>query len=327
MPPVNRNQPKRAKTSESSYSLMEFMREFPDDRTCLDWLWRERFAPDGHTAHCPKCGQSRRFHRVESRPSYSCDTCGHHLHPTAGTIFHKSSTSLHLWFYAMYLMTSTRCGISAKHLERELGVTYKTAWRMAHLIRNKLMEQDDDRLMGDKGHVVEADETWWGGRPKASQTRGMTRPEYVSFAKLKKTPVVGIMERGGDVRLVASQPGERAPDAVRSHVAPDATLVTDDWVGYRKLNHPGEHYTIAHKDRIYSRGFVHTNSIEGFFGNVKRGISGNHHYISNKWLQGYLNEYAWRHNNRRSKDGRKMFRALIGHATNACGTTVVPSLS
>src|SRR6185437_4038275 len=139
MSKVNRNEPKRGTASESTYSMMEFMREFPDDATCLDWLWRERHAADGHTARCPKCGQDRRFHRVKSRASYSCDSCGHHLHPTAGTIFHKSSTSLHLWFYAMYLMTSTRCGVSAKQLERELGVTYKTAWRMAYLIRHQLM--------------------------------------------------------------------------------------------------------------------------------------------------------------------------------------------
>ena len=123
---------------------MEFMREFPDDEACLDWLWRSRYASDGHTADCPKCGQPRRFHRVKDRPAYDCDTCGHHLHPTAGTIFHKSSTSLHLWFHAMFLISQTRCGISAKHLERELGVTYKTAWRMFNLIRNQLMEQDNE---------------------------------------------------------------------------------------------------------------------------------------------------------------------------------------
>src|SRR5262249_15426549 len=156
---VDRNKPKRAKGSESTYTLMEFMREFPDDATCLEWLWRERFAPDGNTADCPKCERPRKFHRVNARPSYSCDSCGHHLHPTAGTIYHRSATSLHLWFYAQYLMTSTRCAVSAKHLERELGVTYKTAWRMANLIRNKLMVQDDDLPLGG---VVEADETFWG---------------------------------------------------------------------------------------------------------------------------------------------------------------------
>src|SRR5690606_31945648 len=129
-----RKNPTRAASSESDYSLIEFMREYPDDETCLEWLWRNRFSEDGIHAHCPKCDTTREFKRYETkqqRQSWTCNGCGHHIHPTAGTIFHKSSTSLHLWFYAMYLMTSTRCGISAKQLERELGVTYKTAHRIA----------------------------------------------------------------------------------------------------------------------------------------------------------------------------------------------------
>ncbi|MEA2470285.1 MAG: hypothetical protein QOE38_1284, partial [Thermoleophilaceae bacterium] len=130
MPPVDRNAPKRAESSDSKWSFMEFMREFPDDAACLEWLWRARFAPDGHHTECPKCERVRKFHRVADRPAYDCDSCGYHLHPLKGTIFEKSSTSLHLWFYAMYLVSSTRTGISAKQIERELGVTYKTAWRM-----------------------------------------------------------------------------------------------------------------------------------------------------------------------------------------------------
>jgi transposase len=141
---------------------MEFMQTYPDDAACLDFLWRERFAPDGHHAHCPKCDQQRKFHRVKSRPSYSCDSCGRHIHPLAGTIFHKSATSLHLWFYAFYLITSTRCGISAKALERELGVTYKTAWRMFNLIGNQLMADESGPLSGD----VEVDETSVDGKPR-----------------------------------------------------------------------------------------------------------------------------------------------------------------
>src|SRR5437899_8475029 len=113
MPPVNRNQPKRAASSESTYTVMDLGRDFPDDATCLEWLWRKHFSADGEHADCPKCGTLRKFHRVASRPSFSCDTCGQHLHPTAGTIFHKSSTSLALWFKAIFLMSSTRCGVSA----------------------------------------------------------------------------------------------------------------------------------------------------------------------------------------------------------------------
>jgi transposase-like protein len=126
---------------------MEFMREYPNDAACLEWLWRSKFSPDGEHADCPRCDRERVFVRYETaqrRQSWTCRACGHHIHPTAGTIFHKSSTSLHLRFYAMYLMASTRCGISAKQIERELGVTYKTAWRMLNLIRTQLMEQDDE---------------------------------------------------------------------------------------------------------------------------------------------------------------------------------------
>src|SRR4051795_1459239 len=167
MAPVDRNKPKRCDSSESRISLMEFMREFPDDTTCLEWLWREKWSEDGTHADCPKCKQRRAFKRyatTQRRQSWTCTGCGHHVHPTAGTIFHKSSTSLHLWFYAFYLMTSTRCGISAKQLERELGVNYRTAWRMMNRIRNKLMAEDSGPLGGE----VELDETWVGGKPRAS---------------------------------------------------------------------------------------------------------------------------------------------------------------
>lgn len=108
-------------------------------------------------------------------------------------------------------MTSTKCGVSAKHLERELGVTYKTAWRMLNLIRNNLMAQEAEAPLGEQGETVEADETWWGGKPKASQTRGMTRPEAITWAKARKTPVVGVIQRDGKARLLVSQAGERAP--------------------------------------------------------------------------------------------------------------------
>src|SRR3954471_6143398 len=147
MPPVDRKNPVRAKSSSSHYSLMEFMREFPDDDSCLEYLWRTRLSRDGKHAHCPKCQKRRAFKKYvtdQRRQSWTCTACGHHLHPTAGTIFHKSSTSLSLWFYGIYLVTSSKTGVSAKHLERELGVTYKTAWRMFTLIRNSLMKQGDE---------------------------------------------------------------------------------------------------------------------------------------------------------------------------------------
>ena len=147
---------------------MEFLERFPDDDACLDYLWRTRYATeDGSHAHCPQCGEVREFKHYngkQQRQAWTCIACGHYLYPTAGTIFHKSSTALHLWFYAMYIMASTRCGVSAKQLERELGVTYKTAWRMFTLIRNQLMVQDDVILTGS----VEADETYVGGKQRGA---------------------------------------------------------------------------------------------------------------------------------------------------------------
>jgi transposase len=209
-----RNEPKRQASSDSTFSLMEFMRAYPDDAACLDRLWRERFAPDGHHAACPKCKRERKFHRVSTRACYACDSCGWQIYPTKGTIFQKSTTSLQLWFYAMYLMASTRCGISAKQLERELGVTYKTAWRMFNKIRNELMSDDGEPLDGD----VEIDETSWGGRPRRKLG---SYSEVAKFREAKPT-IVGMVERGRKVRLrvIPSRRGPALSREVRANVNP-----------------------------------------------------------------------------------------------------------
>src|SRR5258707_974149 len=198
MPPVNRKQPKRAKSSDSKYSLMEFMKEFPDDDACLEFLWRNRYSDDGIHATCPKCKTEREFKRYEhsqQRQAWTCTGCGKHLAPTAGTIFHKSSTSLHLWFYAMYLMASTRCGISAKQLERELGVTYKTAYRMAQLIRTHLMAQDSEPFEGTT--PIEMDETYIGG--KRRPWHGVKAAGRPGEKDKTMTPVFGMVQRKGRV--------------------------------------------------------------------------------------------------------------------------------
>src|SRR5216684_4066772 len=137
MSKANRNNPVRCGSSDRAYTLMEFERQFPDDASCLEWLVQRHY-PDG--IYCPKCAAITKHHRDAKRPSYACQNCGHHKHSMRETIFEDSATSLKLWFYAIYIMSSTRCGISAKQLGREIGVTYKTGWRMFHLIRSMLDE-------------------------------------------------------------------------------------------------------------------------------------------------------------------------------------------
>jgi len=238
MPPGNRNNPKRAASSESQYSLVEFMREYPDDATCLETLWSKRYSPDGEHADCPKCETVRPFKRYETgqqRQSWTCTACGHHLHPTAGTIFHKSSTSLHLWYYAMYLMTSTRCGISAKQLERELGVTYKTAWRIAKVIRAELMEQTDEPLDG----TVEMDETFFGG--KAANMHHDKRQRLGGRGTAGKQPVFGMVERKGKVVAVTVPNTSRATlmPHITERVLPTATVYTDEMSSYDPFGEVG----------------------------------------------------------------------------------------
>ena len=284
MPPVDRRNPIRAAASESSLSLMEFMREFPDDEACLRHVWRERFSPDGEHAFCRRCEAERVFKRYETaqkRPCWFCQSCGYRIHPLRGTIFERSSTSLQLWFYAMYLITSTRCGISAKHLERELGVTYKTAWRMFNRIRNHLMAEDHEPLTGE----VEADETFIGGKLRESERRKLRAQGIVNRgpATKKRTVVFGAVERGGRVRATIVGTHRDGP-AISRHlhefVLPGSMVFTDDWGGYDPIGKRYRHRRINHSARIYVDGATHTQTIEGFFGLFKTGVRGAHHSVS-----------------------------------------------
>ena len=282
------------------YTFKDFDKAFPDDAACLEWL-REYLYADGIA--CKKCKRVTKHHRVASRPSYSCDVCGHHVHPTAGTIFHKSSTSLKTWFHAIYLMASTRCGISAKQIERETGVTYKTAWRMFKQIRSML---DED--VGPLDGPVEMDETYMGGRRKNGSGRPM-RGDKV------KTPVLGIVQRGGKVKAfhIPAVDGATLLGHAIEHITPGATVYTDELYSYNGLAHSRSrfvHHTINHSKKKYVDGDKHTNSVEGFWGTVKRGVRGVYYHTSHKYLQSYLDEYSFRYNHR--NDETPMFLSFLG---------------
>jgi transposase len=205
----------------------------------------------------------------------------------------------------MYLMTSTRCGVSAKQLERELGVAYMTAWRMMNKIRNELMNDEaGEQLAGD----VEIDETSWGGRPRRKLR---SYSEVAKFREAKPT-ILGMVERGGRVRLrvIPSRRGPALSREVRENVNPSSIIFTDDWQAYKPLR--GEfldHRVINHSAGVYVEGDIHTNSIEGLFGNMKTGMRGAYKKVSRRWLQSYLDEYAWRYSNRNGD--RAMFAKLV----------------
>jgi transposase len=285
------------------FPLKAFQAQFPDDAACLEWL-KNRLYPDG--IFCKNCEQITKHYRVASRPSYCCEHCGNHVHPTADTIFHKSPTPLTIWFYAIYLMSATRCGISAKQIERETGVTYKTAWRMFKQIRSMLTDEKSGPI-GGFGRKVEMDETYYGSRSEGKRGRGTD-----------KTPVVGMVQRRGQVRafVAADVKADTLRGLIKEHVLPKSTVFTDDFRSYNGLDARGYmHHRINHSERVYVAGDVHTNTIEGFWSLVKRGIGGVYHSVGRDYLQTYFDEYSFRYNRR--FDEQPMFWSFLQQVEKA----------
>jgi transposase-like protein len=256
----------------------------------------------GRTRNCPKCGQKTEFYRLSKRPAYSCKLCGHHIYPCAGTPFERTRTPLQSWFYAIYLFTTTRHGVPAKELQRQLGVTYKCAWRMGHEIRKFIGEIDGDD--GLSGHV-ELDETYVGGK-RTDIAEGQ------SF-KVDKTPVFGMVQRGGEIitRVVPDNKAATLLPIVEQYVAKGTVLSTDQWLAYRGLRKLGyQHDSVNHRIRQWAKGDTHTNTIEGFWSNFKNSVRGTHKSISPKHMQKYLREFEFRFN-LRGPQAPLMFDRLI----------------
>lgn len=276
------------------YTTKDFEKEFPNDEACLEWIKNLRW-PDGIT--CLECDKVTKHHRVTGRSCYACDYCGHQVFPTAGTIFHKSATPLRVWFQVIYRMSSTRCGISAKQIQRETGVTYKTAWRMFKQTRS-LLSEGFPQFTGE----VEADETYVGGKRHGTRGRGAEG----------KTPVIGIVERKGKViaTVTPDVTSNTITPLITNQVAPATTVYTDEFRSYNKVAKLGyKHLIVNHGAKVYVDGNAHTNTIEGFWSLVKRGIDGVYHAVSPKYLQSYVNEYSFRYNHR--QDEQPMFKSVL----------------
>jgi transposase len=285
----------------SKYTFAEFQAEFPNDEACLEHLMRVNYG--GTEIVCSACGIETKFHLMSKRRAYACQECGHHIYPCAGTIFHKSSTKLTLWFFAMYLMTSTRHGVAAKELQRQLGVTYKTAWRMAHELRKHMANADRPGTLS--GHV-EVDETYVGGyqRRENQQAKGSN-----------KTIVIGMVERDGGKIIAGPIPDLSANtlgNIVRENVVKGSTISTDELRSYNALASYGyTHGRVNHKAEEWVRGEHHTNTLEGHWSHFKRAIRGTHTSVSRKHMWKYVSEFSYRRNHRHSH------AAMFGHLVSS----------
>lgn len=272
-----------------SQTVREFFAQFFDDNTCLEHIMKVRF---GLQSDCPKCGKASRFSRVSSQRAYACQWCGHHLYPCVGTPFESSRTSLQLWFYAIYLFTQTRSGVSAKELQRQLGVTYKAAWRMGHEIRKHMAAIDGDEPLSG---IVEVDETYVGGKSEGKRGRGAAG----------KTIVVGMLERDGDImtQVIPNVRRVTLHPIIEKNVEKGSEVHTDELLSYRGLDKNGyTHKRVNHGSGEYARGNVHVNGVESFWSRLKQSIRGTHVHVSSKHLSSYAGEFEYRYNSRKQPE-------------------------
>jgi len=211
----------------NTYTIDNFNKDFPDNDSCLEWLKNYKY-PDGIICNNPKCkkyGQITPHYRIKGRMCYSCDWCGNQVYPKADTIFERSTTELKYWFHAIYIMSSTRCGISAKQLQREIGVTYKTAWRMFTSIRDMLYQKPEK-----SGGTFEADETYVGGRKLGTGKVGRGAEN--------KSIIFGIINRKGKLicKKIANVKSNTLIPLIKENVIPEAIIYTDEFPSYQRLS-------------------------------------------------------------------------------------------
>jgi transposase len=286
-------------TRANKYGLKDLQKQFPTDDACLDYLFTNT-----HSNDC-SCGGT--FKRVAGRKQYQCSRCRFQVAPTAGTIFHKSDTPLTLWFHAIFVFSNAKSGISAKEMERQLGVTYKTAWRMLKLIREAL-GQDGTKLGGD----VEMDSAYFGGKGNAGKNN-----ENLSQVVKNKAVVFAAIERGGNMKatVMPDNTAKSHGEFLTASVDTTARLLTDSTNRLKNVATGFDRHMVDHHRFEFVRGDVHVNNVESFWAHAKRSIKGTHKVISKKYLQAYLDGFVFHYNNRHSDKER--FVALFGEILHA----------
>lgn len=287
-------------------SVREFFKRFPDEDTCLEHVMDVRF---GLRHTCSKCGTiDATFHKLASRKSYACASCGDNLYPCAGTIFHDSRTPLQVWFYAIYLFSVSRNGVSGMELHRTLGVTRKTGYRIGVQIR-KLMDKANDQAKTVLSGHVESDETFVGG-----EVHGKGRGPYAGG---NKTIVLGMKQRGGRIvtKVIPNVTTETLKAEFAKHVEPGSIVSTDEAKAYGLVADAHTHLQVNHSEEDYahydyrSKETASVNGVENFWGHFKASVRGTHVHISRGHMPEYLGEFTYRANHRQM--GNAMFDALI----------------
>jgi len=280
------------------YGIRQFRNDYPTDESCLELIF--------DTLHSRECSCGGEYHLIKGRKQYQCSKCRYQIAPTAGTIFHKSATPLSLWFYSIFIFAHAKSGISAKELERQLGVTYKTAWRILKQIR-KTLTQGTDKLSGD----VEMDGAMIGGRFRSGR-ENKRQKEAIAH----KSVVMGAVERKGGrvrVKVVEDSTAKTQLNFIKDNVEKYGTrLMTDATNRLEKISNETwgyDRYSVNHGSGEFTRGDININTIETFWAHVKRSMGGTHKVISKKYLQSYLDGFAFHYNNRYNDSQR--FSSLL----------------
>lgn len=275
-------------------NLIEATQYFSDKQRCIDYLTKIRW---NGNATCTHCKHDKIYELKGATKRYKCASCRKQFSATKGSIFENSPVSLQKWFVAIYLMTSHKKGISSLQLSKDISVTQKTAWFMLQRIRFALETHTFSAPV--MTNTVECDETYIGGKNKNRHASKKVANAQGRSTK-DKTPVFGLVERNGRVvaMKVKSTTKEEIHPIISNHIVEGAKVMTDEWTAYKGLDARFNHAIVKHGEGIYVVGDCHTNTIEGFWSLLKRGIVGIYHQVSVKHLDKYVDEFEFRYNNR-----------------------------